>query len=73
MSMTINSPAAAGPWQRICRTAQRLHESWVRQRTIAALSSLDDHALRDIGVHRSQIRQVANDLAQGIQPRLPVA
>lgn len=37
-------------------------------RTVAALSQLNDHLLKDIGIHRSQIRSIARsgrDLPRG--------
>jgi uncharacterized protein YjiS (DUF1127 family) len=36
-------------------------QTWlVRQRTVQALSKLDDRMLQDVGIERSQIREVAN-------------
>ena len=62
------------------RTRYRLTDSlamagaWIRRRvretrTTAALRALDDHTLRDIGVHRSEIASVARRLAQGDDTR----
>jgi uncharacterized protein YjiS (DUF1127 family) len=39
-------------WSALCR-------EWQTQRTIARLEALDDHMLKDIGIHRSQIQSVA--------------
>jgi len=37
-------------------------EGWQRRKTIAALHALDDHTLRDIGIHRSNIERFADGL-----------
>jgi uncharacterized protein YjiS (DUF1127 family) len=39
-------------WSALCR-------EWQTQRTIVRLEALDDHMLKDIGIHRSQIPSVA--------------
>lgn len=45
------------------RAATKVIENWKRQRKVAAtvtqLSRLDDHTLRDIGLHRSEIYAAA--------------
>lgn len=40
-----------------------MQSGWRRQKTIRQLSALSDHALKDIGLDRSEIRSVAEDLA----------
>lgn len=43
--------------------------SWRERRTtIAALSILNDHQLRDIGIHRSEIISVATEVAGQARP-----
>lgn len=43
--------------------------SWrARRTTIAALSMLNDHQLRDIGIHRSEIISVATEVAGQTTP-----
>lgn len=37
----------------------------VYRRTISALSRLDDHTLRDIGITRAEIEHIARNLAEG--------
>ncbi len=44
---------------------ERLRADRRRRLTIRELSALNDHNLRDIGLHRSQIRSVAHALAAG--------
>ncbi len=39
-----------------------MRNHWRRQKTIRQLSALSDHALKDIGLDRSEIRSVAEDL-----------
>ncbi|MGR3550666.1 DUF1127 domain-containing protein [Pseudooceanicola sp.] len=36
--------------------------NWKRHRMIAALEAMDDHLLRDIGIHRSEILHVVDGL-----------
>jgi uncharacterized protein YjiS (DUF1127 family) len=49
---------------RLARGAVRVVLTWrVRRRTIAELAVLDDHALQDIGLHRSDIPRVARETA----------
>ena len=43
---------------------RRLIERRRLAETVSALRGLDDRALRDIGVHRSQIRSVAQDAVE---------
>jgi len=47
------------------RLAATLHRQRVRRITIGELSALSDLALADIGLHRGQIRSVAEGLIQG--------
>jgi len=53
----------------LARAAAELHRHWERARTIEVLSKLSDAQLRDIGVKRSEIESVADDVARGIDPR----
>ena len=51
-------------WRTVAGAASRL-AGWHRRRreikrNIAALSQLSDHMLKDIGIHRSQIRSVVH-------------
>lgn len=39
-----------------------MRSHWRRQKTIRQLSTLSDHALKDIGLDRSEIRSIAEDL-----------
>lgn len=76
-SITHNAADGVAPntplhWQQVGRWAGNLHRAWVRSRTIAALSSLDDATLKDIGVPRSGIRAHVRDLECGIDPRMPM-
>jgi uncharacterized protein YjiS (DUF1127 family) len=65
--MTIHSCKASGPSTR-GRALQawfgRAYARWARRRdmrqTLKALNGLPDFALRDIGIHRSEIRGVAS-------------
>ncbi len=51
------------------RHADRVHRHWVRSRTVAALASLDDACLKDIGVRRGDIEGFVSDLERGLDPR----
>lgn len=55
----------------VTKAAGKAHRGWVRHRTHAALASLPNHALHDIGFHRSEIGRVAMEIEQGIDPRRP--
>ncbi len=46
------------------RMAATLHKRRVRRTAVNELSALSDLALQDIGIHRSQIRSVVEDLIQ---------
>ncbi|EPX78255.1 DUF1127 domain-containing protein [Litoreibacter arenae] len=62
MAIAANSsstPRRGGPAKRWMRSA---FESWQRRKTIAALRALNDHTLRDIGVHRSNIERFVDGL-----------
>ena len=39
-----------------------------RRRTIDALSALNDHQLRDIGIHRDEIISVASEVVNQVEP-----
>ncbi len=39
-----------------------MRSHWRHQKTIRQLSTLSDHALKDIGLDRSEIRSIAEDL-----------
>jgi uncharacterized protein YjiS (DUF1127 family) len=39
-----------------------LHRWWRERRMITALSALDDASLKDIGVYRCNIHQIARDI-----------
>lgn len=49
----------------IAAIAAAVNRGIVYRRTAAALSRLDDHMLRDIGVTRAEITHVARSLADG--------
>ena len=51
------------------RHVDRMHRHWVRARTVAALASLDDASLKDIGVRRGDIEGFVSDLERGLDPR----
>ena len=42
------------------RAGQSLASWWRKRRTFHTLMELDDHALKDIGLHRSEIPSVAH-------------
>jgi uncharacterized protein YjiS (DUF1127 family) len=46
---------------------------WERQRTIAALEALNDRLLLDIGIRRSEIRQVVDSLTDRELRKEPLA
>ena len=58
-STRISAPSSPGFAQRIAEVFTRLWAAYAaareRQASIAALHDLDDRALRDIGLHRSEI------------------
>lgn len=64
---TLPLPAApAHPFPR------RLLDAWRRQRlaraTVETLRALDDRTLRDLGMHRCEIRGVAAEMAGSVEP-----
>lgn len=48
----------------VVRALEAVHRGHTYRRTVSALSRLDDHMLRDIGIPRSQIHNVARDLTE---------
>ncbi|MEX3314186.1 DUF1127 domain-containing protein [Sulfitobacter sp. PS-8MA] len=71
--LTGSSTPKPGALRRVWRS---ISLNWQRQRTISALRELDDHVLRDIGLHRAEIplivkRAQADDLPEsdGTAPR----
>ncbi|MCB1368190.1 MAG: DUF1127 domain-containing protein [Rhodobacteraceae bacterium] len=42
------------------RSAQAMARRWKRRKMIAALEAMDDRLLRDIGLHRGQIREMVD-------------
>jgi uncharacterized protein YjiS (DUF1127 family) len=57
MALSVAWHAAGGAVSRIVAWHRRQREI---KRNIAALSQLSDHMLKDIGIHRSQIRSVVH-------------
>ena len=59
-------------WAR--RLASRLEKARARHQSVRQLAALDDRTLADIGLHRSQIRGVVEELleAKGRPGRVPV-
>ena len=54
----------------ILETVATSFRSWrTRRSTIAALSDLSDHALKDIGIGRNEIRSLAAELINETMPR----
>ena len=51
----------------IKKVAAILHGRRVRRTAVAGLSSLSDRTLKDIGIHRSQIRPVVDERLQGTE------
>lgn len=49
---------------RLNRLMRRVNEYRMRRKTIAALNSLDDYMLADIGITRNQITKIAGGLVQ---------
>jgi uncharacterized protein YjiS (DUF1127 family) len=61
-------------WRAVARTASRI-AAWHRQRrriarTVHALSRLSDHALKDIGIRRSEIASIARSGRDMLYDRL---
>ena len=56
--------AFAGAYHFAARAAETVAEKSREVKTARALSELSDHTLRDIGVHRSEIRYVAQQVAK---------
>ena len=72
--MTFNTSATAGHDQKPLRETfkvmafrpwQIFVDAMTRRRTYAALSALDDHLLKDIGISRSEIDHISRSLATG--------
>jgi uncharacterized protein YjiS (DUF1127 family) len=57
------SQAGLGIARMFAGTGAAIHRRIRFNRTVSALSSLSDHTLRDIGIDRSAIVDVARDLA----------
>lgn len=77
--MTIRSQSAAttarahgksyGIWVWVLDRLARAHRAWVRSRTVAALATLDNDRLEDLGIHRSEIHRFVRDLERGVDSR----
>ena len=55
--------AGSGITRMFASAVAAIHRQVQINRTVSALSSLSDHTLRDIGIDRSSIVEVARDLA----------
>lgn len=73
----IRIVAPPAPRRSIFRSLAAAFERWnIRRSTYLTLKQLDDHTLADIGLHRSMLHNVADDigrLAAANDNRLPVA
>ena len=52
-------------WRMVSRLARRVMQRIQIRRAIAQLENLDDQLLRDIGIHRSEIRAVVTEGQSG--------
>ena len=55
--------------QKIVSLSGSVHRRWTEARNRAVLNSMSDHALKDLGLHRSEIQRVAADVERGVDPR----
>ena len=49
------------------KLATTLHGRWVRRTAVDDLSALSDRTLKDLGIHRSQIRSIVEEGLQGTE------
>lgn len=59
--------AGATPNRTIARLANGVRRWAGRRQTYGALSALDDHMLKDIGLHRSMIRSISVHGVRGVE------
>ncbi|WP_341864195.1 DUF1127 domain-containing protein [Gymnodinialimonas sp. 57CJ19] len=63
-------PSRSGMLARLLTSASL---RWKRNRMISAFNAMDDHVLRDIGIHRTQIEQFVDSLSTRELDMAPLA
>ena len=56
----MNNRRTASDDRILSRLGRAISDNWGRRKMIAALRSMDDHLLKDIGIYRNDIERVVN-------------